>query len=406
METERPKAPGLKWRKRGGGVEVPYWIAGNRTINLSVFGKWVIDHFEGEADKLIRRCERLHIETRSAGGPHTAFFNGSFASLIDLYETDPESSYRKIKPGGSLKPYLSYIPKLRAHIGELQIADCDGRDVQRWFKAWAGVEDLKDPAAKLPRARFLFGILSAAVTFGILCKRPGCAEFGAVLKALTLPRPKRRKFAATAEQIVAVRQAARAAGAPLRALVYALQFETTIRQWDLIGQRIAMNDMRPGLVLPDGEKWIGPTWDYIDEHMILRVKPTKTEDTTEVEGVFDLSVCPMVMEELALIPAEKRVGPLIVSERSGLPYKYERFNKAWRRDFTAAGLPLKMWNRDFRASGSTEGSKAGATREDRAKIAGHSVEVQGRVYDRDEVEAHRRVMAARSAFRGKNGSGT
>ena len=65
-----------------------------------------------------------------------------------------------------------------------------------------------------------------------------------------------------------------------------------------------------------------------------------------------------------------------------------------------------MWNRDLRAGGSTEGSKAGATLEDRAKLAGHSPEVQRKVYDRDTVEAHRRVMAVRVPSRVKNDAGT
>jgi hypothetical protein len=37
-----------------------------------------------------------------------------------------------------------------------------------------------------------------------------------------------------------------------------------------------------------------------------------------------------------------------------------------------AGLPRDLWNRDIRAGGVTEGGKAGATSDDRAKVAGHS----------------------------------
>ena len=51
-------------------------------------------------------------------------------------------------------------------------------------------------------------------------------------------------------------------------------------------------------------------WAVIDENLILKIKPTKTEDTTGVEVTFDLSVCPMVMEELAMMepdgPAKDR----------------------------------------------------------------------------------------------------
>jgi hypothetical protein len=110
----------------------------------------------------------------------------------------------------------------------------------------------------------------------------------------------------------------------------------------------------------------------------------------------------MVMEELALIPPERRTGALIANERTGLPYVYSTFAGAWREDFKAAGLPPKMWGRDIRAGGSTEASKANVPLSDRAKIAGHSEQVQARVYDRDEVETHRRSMKKRSAFRAGN----
>jgi hypothetical protein len=58
----------------------------------------------------------------------------------------------------------------------------------------------------------------------------------------------------------------------------------------------------------------------IDDKLMMKIKPTKTEDTTEVEVTFDSSVCPMVMAELALIPQSKRKGPMIINESTGLPY--------------------------------------------------------------------------------------
>jgi hypothetical protein len=240
----------------------------------------------------------------------------------------------------------------------------------------------------------------------VACKLPDCNAFKAVLDELEFPAPKRREFAPTAEQVTAARRAAHAAGAPSRVLTYAFQFDTGLRQWDVTGQWVPMSDLRPSAMLRGNEKWIGPLWSAIDDNLILRVTPTKTEGVTDVRGTFDLRLCPMVMEELAGIPPEKRTGPLIADERTSLPYVYDTFKDAWRRDFKAAGLPAKLWNRDFRAGASTEASKAGASREDRAKVAGHSDQIQAKVYDRDTLEAHRRVAKARNQFRRKNDSGT
>ena len=98
--------------------------------------------------------------------------------------------------------------------------------------------------------------------------------------------------------------------------------------------------------------------------------------------------------------AEHRRGPLIVNERTDLPYRYERFKEAWKADFRRAGLPTKMWNRDLRAGGITEGGIAEASIEDRRKVAGHSTNrMTATIYDRDMLEAHRRVAKKRASHR-------
>jgi hypothetical protein len=56
----------------------------------------------------------------------------------------------------------------------------------------------------------------------------------------------------------------------------------------------------------------------------------------------------------------------------------------------------------LRAGGNTEASRGGARKDDRAKLSGHSERINVRVYDRDAVEAHRRVMTARLTDRAKN----
>jgi hypothetical protein len=171
----------------------------------------------------------------------------------------------------------------------------------------------------------------------------------------------------------------------------------------VIGQWFDLDDPRPSAVLAYGQKWIGPTWAAIDNNGIMaKVKPTKTEDTTEVTVSFDLSVCPMVCEELALIPPEKRVGPLIVNPSTDLPYIRQSWRNQWKDDFRSAGLPEGMWNRDLRAGGITEGGKAGASLDDRRKLAAHAKGETTEIYDRDQVEAHRRVMQKRRQFREKN----
>jgi hypothetical protein len=402
MDTrqKRPQSPGLKWRDRKGG-SVPYWFAAGAAVKAGYPVKSAnLSTFADNPALLIERAQRLQAEMlRWMSGDHgtNQRFDGTFKSLLEIYQTDPESTYNTKIKKHTAQSYVVYIRKMIDHIGARKVDECDGRDVRRWFKLWK-------EASGLGAARMSLAVLKAAVSFGVVCRTRGCAEFQVVLREMEFEALPSRTWAPTAAQIIAIRKAAHAAGAPLRALAYAIQFETTLRQWDVIGQWFDLDDPRPSAVIAYGKKWIGPTWAAIDDNGIMaKVKPTKTEDTTEITVSFDLSVCPMVCEELALIPPEKRVGPLIVNQSTGLPYIRQSWRNAWAEDFKTAELPKGMWNRDLRAGGITEGGKAGASKDDRRKLAGHAKEETTEVYDRDQVEAHRRVMQARKQFREKNG---
>jgi hypothetical protein len=350
---------------------------------------------------LAERAQRLQSEMllwMSGKRDNAPVYDGTFRSLLDLYERDEASTYHECKPGVQ-KIYGIYIRRLLGHIGELRVDRVDGRDLKRWFAIWRTDPDGSD---HLPRARMVLTVLKAATAFGIAARCPGCKEFAGVIAAIEFPTPRPRTFVPTAKQIEAVRKAAHAAGAPRRALLYALVYDTTGRSWDFLGQWLPLTYKKPSAILAYGNKWIGPHWSAIDDNLTMKIKPTKTEKTTEVEVTFDLSVCPMVMEELAHIPPSERTGPLIINERTGLPYNYQAFSAGWNADFRAAGMPKGMWCRDLRAGGVTEGGKAGASKDDRRKVAGHAHEKQTEKYDRDQVAAQRRVMQARMEYRTKN----
>lgn len=335
-------------------------------------------------------------------------FDGTFGSLLEVYATDSESTYQSLKPGVR-RSYDTYIGRLKKHIGDERLDLTTGRDLKQMFGEWRFDPPSDDEKKKdahlidhLPRARFTLSVLKAAISFGVVCRLPGCRDFREVMSEMEFPTVPSRTWAPSAEQITAARNAAHAAGAHSRALVYALQFEATLRQWDIIGQWVALSDPRPSAILYKGRKWIGPMWSAINDNMVLKIKPTKTENSTGVEVTFDLSACPMVMEELERIPPADRTGPLIKYERTGKPYQIYTFNSGWRADFKKAGLPADMWNRDLRAGGVTEGGKSGASKDDRRKVAGHAREETTEIYDRDQLEAHRRVMKSRTAYRNQN----
>lgn len=394
---DQPKAPGLKWRARKAARTVPYWVAPRAAVKAGYTPKTVrLTGLEDDARALAARCQRLHAEMRMFLSGRTNYrpaFDGTIRALLEIYLTDADSTYRKLKPS-SRHPYDVYAGKLQAHIGARRLDAIDRRDIDRWFTIWS------DAGKHLAAGRMAVTVLKSALTFGKGCRLAGCADLKSILEDMAFTSLKPRIFAPTAEQITKARAAARAAGAPLRALAYALQFETTLRQWDVIGQWLPLSDPRPSSLLAYGEKWIGLTWAKIDADLILRLTPTKTEETTEARVSIDLKECPMVLEELSALEFTERTGPIIVSARTGLPYRHSVFRSDWRRDARAAGIPEAMWNRDLRAGGVTEGGQAGANIEDRAKLAGHAKpKITAEVYDRDQLEAARRVARARARHR-------
>jgi len=404
-KEERPVSPGLKWRNRRTGPPVPYWFAETKAVKAGYPVKSAnLSTFADRPAVLVERAQRLQAEMlqwmagKRDSKPHA---DGTFRSLIRLYETDRESPYNTDLKPGVRETYGVYIRRLLDHIGDLRIDLHDGRDVKRWFHEWRFDPDGRD---RLPRARMVLAVLKAANTFGVGCRLPSCKAFQEVLATVEVPAHRSRTFAPTAAQIEAARKAAHAAGRPRRALLYALIFDTTGRAFDFLGRWMPVSYKTPSAVLGYGKKWIGPTWAAIDDNMMMTIQPTKTENTTAVEVTFDLSACPMVMQELKLIPQAQRKGPLIVHDGTGLPYVYATVRLGWRADFRAAGMPSGIWCRDLRAGGVTEGGQAGVSKDDARKVAGHAKPKQTEAYDRDQVEAFRRTMKTRTDYRSKNGA--
>lgn len=72
-------------------------------------------------------------------------------------------------------------------------------------------------------------VLKTALSFGIACRLPRCADLKLILQQQRFPAPRPRTEAPTAAEIVAARKAAHELGHPRAALAYALQFECAMR---------------------------------------------------------------------------------------------------------------------------------------------------------------------------------
>jgi hypothetical protein len=307
------KAPGLKWRSRAGGTPVPYWVARAsavaagyplKTANLSSV----------PLDQIADRCSGLEAEMIDwlSGAKRERSFDGTLGSLLRLYESHEDSPFRNLKPS-SHKAYDGYLARLARVYGDVRLDRLTGLEIKQWHKTWRG------PDNHLGAANMALAVLKSAMAFGMVSGIPHCDRLRGAMSVLRLPKPVPRTFAPTAADINKARAAAHAMGRHRAAFAFAVQFETTARQWDVVGQWTRMDDPRPSALTFGSHKWIGPTWSAIDANLILTLTPSKTERSTGAKIHVDLSRCPMVVEELANIPQEARSGPLVVNEATGRP---------------------------------------------------------------------------------------
>jgi integrase len=389
---------------------VPVWRATRAAIKAGYPVKRVnLSYFADNEAALHARCLRLTAEQNAWLSPHSVdpLFDGTVRSVINLWQSDRTSPYQTIE-ASTRHPYDVYARMIVGTVGARRIDALDGRDIRRWHGEWAAPIE-QDSKPRIAAARMAIIVLKNALTFAAGCKKSGCRELLDILRDIRFPAPRPRKEAPTAGQIATARRAVSGLGHTPAALAYALQFEGSARQWDVIGKWVPISDARPSLIIDGGKKWVGPMWSQIDEYLILRYTPSKTQHTSGAEVVLDLKLLPMVMEELARVPPEARRGPLIVNPRTGLPYRHEYFRVLWNKVRGLSGIGKEVWNRDTRAAGVTEARQAaspsdpGNILEDVAKQAGHaSKRTTAKVYDRDRLEAARRVAAARVAYRDKN----
>lgn len=315
METAtKPKAPHLVW-DRG----VPIWRATRAAIKAGFPTKRVnLTFFANDETALIARCQRLTAEMNdwlSGRRNIDPLFDGTIRAVINLWQADPSSPYHGLE-ASSRHPYDVYARMIVATVGQRRVDAVDSRDLRRWHAEWsAPIKPGGNP--RIAAARMAMIVLKTALTFAAGCRKPACKELREISETLLSQHHGRARKRPPLPMSLRGKRHTNWATRRLRSRT--LQFEGAMRQWDTIGKWVPLSDKRPSLIIDGGKKWLGPTWSQIDEHNILRYTPSKTLHTSGAEVVLDLNKLPMVLEELAKVPAEARRGPLIVNPRTGFP---------------------------------------------------------------------------------------
>ncbi|ARQ01860.1 tyrosine-type recombinase/integrase [Pseudorhodoplanes sinuspersici] len=322
-------------------------------------------------------------------------YDGTLAALVDCYLTDPVSPFHITRHFTKIS-YRNLCRRLVAEHGDVRIAELKYRSLLEWQRSWAAT-------GQVAMTHALFAMLRITIRFGsTILEQQDCERASAILHSLRVPVAKPRRERITLEQVLAVCDRAYEAGRPSIAMAQKLQFAATLRQKDVIGEWVPMSEPGTTDIFDGQKKWLrGIRWEEIDDNLILRHVTSKRQK----EIVVDLTVDPLVFNEIQRIGHKPTSGPVIVSETTRRPYTAHEFRRHWRNIATAAGVPANVRNMDSRAGAITEAAEAGVPLSVIQHAAAHSSTDQTADYARvDAARQIRTSMEARVAARKQVGS--
>jgi hypothetical protein len=226
---------------------------------------------------------------------------------------------------------------------------------------------------------------------------PECTRLNAILAPARFKQPGRRRIKLELTHVQAFVAKAIELGRLSLALGTALQFETILRQRDVIGEwePIPAGSERSGIVL-GARRWVnGLTWADVSADLTIIKQTTKTG----ADVAHDLKLCPITMSVISKIPSAARVGPLIIDENVGRPYAEHAYAREWRVVARAAGVPDQVWNMDARAGGISEADDAGADLDSIRSAAAHTQASTTVRYVRGSIGKSRKVAELRLQHR-------
>lgn len=320
------------------------------------------------------------------------------ADLIARYRADEGSPYHAIRHRTRMT-YDANMRRIDGEHGHVRLSAITREEIRKWYGAWE--------KRGVTMAHGLIVMLRITFNYGSRLEVRDCDRLSGMMGKEKFKQGAPDERVLTAEHAIAIRAEAHKQGYPSIALQQAFR-DTAMRQTDMVGEFVPLDE--PGVsdvVSPRFGKWLrGARWNEIDRDLMFA-------HTTSKRGkrlVVDLKDAGMVIEEFnilapgcvvetatgiivrrELLPAK---GPMIIDEKTGLPYIADTFRKRWRRIARAAGVPDDIMNRHSRAGRLTEVIAAGASIEDAQKLAQHSTTAMTSRYWRGGHEAVSRAMKA------------
>jgi hypothetical protein len=272
---------------------------------------------------------------------------GTWADLCQHYLNDKFSPVQDVK-ANTRAGYIEQVAKIEAAIGHMLIADLT-YEVAREMKL--AMEQKGRTVAYVTR---LFRQIKSVAGYGRTLRMDGARDAVEVLSGVKLTTPPSSSAYPTRGEVMSVVAEADRRGMNAFACGYLMCFELSLRAVDIRGQWLK-TDTKSG-IYRNGEMWQdGLTWDMISPELTTMTKViSKTAKSLPEAYTFDLSLLPEVQRRLADLRGIRPIGPVIVSERSGLPYTTVSWSQAFRRIRNDIGLRKEITAKDARAGGLTE----------------------------------------------------
>ncbi len=294
-------------------------------------------------------------------------------------ERHPESPIRAVK-ANTARSYSDSLKVIRATVGARAVRAIVAVDTLRWYKNWRAPAAPGEPE-RVKRAHSAISSLRMILRFGGALGYPECLALDEQLAKLRFERSGRRESEMLLEHVETFIETAIGLGRLNMAIGVAAQFETMLRQKDIIGEWSA-------------DEWTGQfTWENLPGG-ILRVKTSKTGTPAR----FDLTTMGLLWPLLQAVPQAERHGA-IVKGHDGQAIRENRYRKLFRQIANVAGIPTSVWSMDSRAGAITEALEAGANIETVARAATHSKALMTERYERRNESSITEIVAVRKANR-------
>jgi hypothetical protein len=387
----RSATPGLHARKCKTGPPKLYWKAASLSTKAKDYPESLIplprDATRAEIEDLCQTYA-TRLELWLARGPAPRWlYDGTIGSLCDAYERHPQSPIHGIKRN-TAGSYIDSFKVIRGTVAKRAVRALAPIDVKAWYDNWRLPAPPKpgrpEGPQRIKRAHDAVAAVRMVLRFGQALGYRECGELAAGLAAIRFERSGARQAEMNVDHARAFIAAALARGDDRGlglAIGVAAQFETMLRQMDVIGEWTRSNDGR--------ESWAGPfTWENIPGGL-LRLRTSKTNTAI----VHDLPKLELLWPLMQQVPQIERRGAIV--KFRGEPMRATSYRKWFREIAREAEIPDSVWNMDARAGAITEALESGADLTAVQRSATHSSPTMTARYDRNTEAAVVSVAAAR-----------